>query len=64
MTYEEAIDVGNALFDEYFPNAKGKTRTTFLNSLFDELTEMGALELEDTREDDGETEEVFGFDND
>lgn len=47
MTYDEAIEVGDVVFDEYLPKVSAKQRKVFLDALFSELEERGSLEIED-----------------
>lgn len=47
MTYEELTEVGDTVFEEYLPKVSAKTRKEFLDALFTELEEQGALDVDD-----------------
>lgn len=47
MTYEELTEAGDAVFEEYLPKVSQKTRKEFLDALFTELEEQGALDVDD-----------------
>lgn len=47
MTYDELTEVGDAVFDEYLPKVSAKTRKEFLDALFTELEDQGALDVDD-----------------
>ena len=47
MTYEELTEVGDTVFEEYLPKVSGKLRKEFLDALFTELEEQGALDVDD-----------------
>ena len=47
MTYEELTEVGDAVFEEYLPKVSQKTRKEFLDALFTELEDQGALDVDD-----------------
>jgi hypothetical protein len=47
MTRNEALELGNDVFEEYLPKVKKKDRVNLLAMLFEELEVGGALDLED-----------------
>jgi len=48
MTYDEMLEIGEAVFDEYLPKTSARLRRSVLDTLFSELEDRGALEIEDT----------------
>lgn len=63
MTYAELLEIGEVAFDEYLPKVSAKARKVFLDALFTELEDVGALEVEDQigNEDDADPgdDEIF-----
>lgn len=47
MTYAEMMEIGEVAFDEYLPKVSAKVRKVFLDALFTELEDGGALDIED-----------------
>lgn len=47
MTYEEAVEMCNMLFDEYLPKVAASTRRDFIDAMISEFENADALELED-----------------
>lgn len=47
MTYDELVEIGEVVFDEYLPKVSGKQRKVFMDALFTELEDRGALDIED-----------------
>ena len=46
MTYEDAIEIADAVFDEYLPKVGPRARKRFLDALFGEFTHIGVMEIE------------------
>lgn len=46
MTYEEAFEIGQSVFEEYMPKTRGRSRSVFLEEFLSELENAGALSLE------------------
>ena len=57
MTRTEALAVADDVFEEFLPKTKKKERLEFLMMLFDELSEDGALDLEDDTSEDFRADE-------
>jgi hypothetical protein len=54
MTYEEYLELGDVLFDEFLAKVPAATRRDFMDSLASELESAGVLELEDGPQADEE----------
>lgn len=53
MTFEEAIDIGDQIFDEYLPKTSNTTRRKILVALFAELEDAGVMDgLEEPPDDE------------
>jgi hypothetical protein len=63
MTYDEMVEIADAVFDEYLPKANGKIRKAFCDALFSELEDRGSLEIED-QIPEGEYEDEGDFADD
>ncbi len=61
MTYEDAMDIGGQIFDEYLPKSTGRTRQNILVALFAELREAGVLDLDDPEVDETDAVEELDF---
>ena len=59
ITRTEAMEIGHELFDEYLPKVSTKARTEYLAALFSELSEFGALELEEDDSVDAGVDNLF-----
>jgi hypothetical protein len=65
VTYDELTEVGNTVFEEYLPKTGAKARKVFLDALFTELEDLGALEVDDDiPTGDGDDDDVVPDDED
>lgn len=46
MTYEDTLEIADAVFDEYLPKVGPRSRKQFLDALFAELTHVGVMDME------------------